>query len=202
VIDEETGDELALENHRVMSPRDLCTVEYLDRLAGAGVSIFKIEGRGRPADYVSTVTGVYKEALRSLAAGSYTEDRKAEWIERLKAVYNRGFWSGGFYCGERMERWGVTGDSQTTMTRVQVGVVSNYYARPGVAEFKLFQSELPAGSELLFEGATTGAIHAMADQLRVNGQLAERAVKDDIVTVAVPEKVRRGDKVFVLTNTD
>jgi putative protease len=198
VVDDETGDELVVDNEYVMSPRDLCTVQYLDQISDAGVEVLKIEGRGRAPDYVSTVTRVYKEALRSLAEGSYTEDSKKSWLADLKTVFNRGFWDGGFYCGERMERWAATQDSRATKKREQIAVVSNYFAKPGVAEFVLWQKQLLPGTELLFEGGTTGSVRVIAEEIRVNGEVAEKAVKDDVVTVAVAPKVRRKDKVFVL----
>ncbi len=198
VVDEETGDELSVENNYVMSPRDLCTVQYLDQILDAGVEVLKIEGRGRAADYVSTVTRVYKEALESIERGCYSEESKAVWIDQLRTVFNRGFWDGGFYCGEKMERWAAGQDSRATRKREQIAVVRNYFARPGVAEFVLWQKELLPGTELLFEGGTTGAVRVIADELRVNGEVADKAQKGDVVTVAVSSRVRRKDKVFVL----
>lgn len=198
VIDEETGDELAIENEYVMSPRDLCTVQHLDRITQAGVEVLKIEGRGRAPDYVSTVTGVYREALTALDQGDYSEERKEAWVEQLKTVFNRGFWDGGFYCGERMDKWAATQEPQATKKREQIAVVSNYFAKPGVAEFVLWQKELLPGTELLFEGGTTGSVRVVASEIRVNGEVVTRAQKDDVVTVAVAPKVRRKDKVFAL----
>lgn len=198
VIDDETGDELLIDNEFVMSPRDLCTVQYLDMLVDAGVDILKIEGRGRSADYVRTVTEVYREAVDALMSGTYTDDRKKQWRERLTTVFNRGFWDGGFYCGEQIEKWSKSEHSKATKQRVQVGVVSHFYGKPNVAEFTLWQPELKKGDELLFEGGTTGAVHAIIDEMRVSEQIVDKAVKDDIVTVVVPTKVRIKDKVFVL----
>jgi putative protease len=198
VIDDETGDELVIDNEFVMSPRDLCTVQYLDLMADAGVSILKLEGRGRPADYVKTVTGVYREAVDALHAGVYTEEKKKAWRKGLETVFNRGFWDGGFYCGEKIEKWSKSEHSKATKQRVQVGVVSHYFGKPKVAEFTLWQPELKKGAELLFEGPTTGAVHAIIDEMRVDETITESALKDQIVTVKVQDKVRLKDKVFVL----
>jgi len=200
VVDDETGDELVVDNHFVMSPRDLCTVQYLDLLLDAGVRVLKLEGRGRPADYVRTVTRVYREALDAYYAGDYNEDRKEEWIRKLGEVFNRGFWHGGFYCGEQMEKWAAAHDSRATKKRFQIGVVSNYFVKPMVAEFILRQPELRIGDELLFEGPTTGALRTEVEELRVDGKASVKAVKDEVVTVAVPARVRRNDKVFVLVD--
>ncbi len=198
VIDDETGDELLIDNEFVMSPRDLCTVQYLDLMADAGVSILKLEGRGRPADYVKTVTGVYREAVDALHAGIYTEEKKKAWRKGLETVFNRGFWDGGFYCGEKIEKWSKSEHSKATKQRVQVGVVSHYFGKPKVAEFTLWQPELKKGAELLFEGPTTGAVHAIIDEMRVDETITDSALKDQIVTVKVQDKVRLKDKVFVL----
>jgi putative protease len=198
VIDDETGDELVIDNEFVMSPRDLCTVQYLDLMADAGVSILKLEGRGRPADYVKTVTGVYREAVDALHAGVYTEEKKKAWRKGLETVFNRGFWDGGFYCGEKIEKWSKSEHSKATKQRVQVGVVSHYFGKPKVAEFTLWQPELKKGAELLFEGPTTGAVHAIIDEMRVDETITDSALKDQIVTVKVQDKVRLKDKVFVL----
>ena len=198
VIDDETGDELLIDNEFVMSPRDLCTVQYLDMMVDAGVSILKLEGRGRAADYVQTVTGVYREAVDALQAGDYTDERKLDWRKRLETVFNRGFWDGGFYCGEKIEKWSNSEHSKATKQRIQVGVVTHFYGKPMVEEFKLWQPELKKGDELLFEGTTTGAVHAVIDEMRVDEAVTEKALKDQIVTVCIDQKVRIKDKVFVL----
>ncbi|MDD4737347.1 MAG: U32 family peptidase [Kiritimatiellae bacterium] len=196
VIDEETGDELVIENHHVMSPRDLCTIGHLDRLQAAGAQVLKIEGRGRTADYVYTVTRTYREALDALYAGSYTHERIAEWTERLRTVFNRGFWQGGYYCGEKLGEWSGSGHSQATRKRIQIGVIRHYYAKPGVAEFRLFQDHLEPGADLLIEGPTTGALHFRPESLRVDGHPAESAHQGDLVTLPVPARVRLNDKIY------
>ena len=197
IIDDETGDELVIQNRHVMSPRDLCTIGHLDRLIAAGARVLKIEGRGRPADYVHTTTQVYREAVDALQRGDYTPERIAAWTDRLRQVFNRGFWQGGYYCGEKLGEWSASGNSQAAVRRVQLGVISHYYAKPGVAEFRLFQDRLPAGEDLLIEGPTTGALHVRAENLRVDGHPVDCAHKDDVVTLSVPQRVRMNDKIFM-----
>ncbi len=196
VIDDETGDELVIDNHHVMSPRDLCTIGHLDRLQAAGAQVLKIEGRGRTADYVHTVTSTYREAINALCEGTYTPERIAEWTERLRTVFNRGFWQGGYYCGEKLGEWSASGHSQATRKRVQIGVICHYYAKPGVAEFRFFQDRLEPGEELLIEGPTTGALHFRPDSLHVDGQPVEYARQGDLVTLKVPARVRLNDKIY------
>jgi putative protease len=199
VIDEESGEELVIDNKYVMSPKDLCTVQYLDKIAEAGISVLKLEGRARTADYVSTVTSVYREALDSLAQGTYDPDDCESWIERLSTVFNRGFWHGGYYCGNKLGEWAGSSHSQATQKRDQVGTVSNFFGNLSVAEFKLIKHPLKPGDLLVFEGPTTGAVRVEVETLRAGGQPAESAKPGDMVTVKLPEKVRRQDKVFLLT---
>ncbi|MBN2161530.1 MAG: U32 family peptidase [Pontiellaceae bacterium] len=198
LVDVETGDELEVQNRYIMSPKDLCTIQYLDRLAGAGVSVFKLEGRARTAQYVSTVTSAYRTALNAVEKGSYDPKDFDPLEAGLAEVFNRGFWDGGYYLGNKMGKWAGSGHSQATRKRIQLGVVSNYFSRIGVVEFTLWQQELLPGSEILIEGPTTGAIETVCDVLRVGGQPAEKAVKGDKVTFALPAKARRQDKVFLL----
>lgn len=199
VTDAETGAELSIENQYVMSPKDLCTIEYLDLLAQSGVRVFKIEGRGRSAHYVSTVVGAYRRALDDLQNGSYTRESAKQAYAKLERVFNRGFWSGGYYCGEKLGEWSGASHTQATRRRVQLGTVSNYFSRVGIMEFKLLQKEF-AGGEMLVEGPTTGVVELCPDELRASGKLVAVARKGDLVTVAVPQKVRRNDKVFWLEN--
>lgn len=198
VMDDQTGDELVIDNRFVMSPRDLCTIRILDRLANAGVSVLKLEGRGRSADYVATVTRVYKEALQALEDGTYGPEACDEWEQQLKRVFNRGFWHGGYYLGEKMDSWAASRDSQAELQRVFMGQVSNFFARPGVAEFTVKGDRLCKGETLLFIGSTTGAEEAPIPELRVDEQVVQEAVKGQVVTVALSCKVRRQDKVYVL----
>lgn len=198
VSDDETGDELLIDNHFVMSPKDLCTIDCLDRILATGVSILKIEGRGRVADYVGTVTRVYREAVEAIHAGTYTVERVEDWKNELKTVFNRGFWHGGYYCGETTGAWSGQGHSQATLKREQMGVVTNFFRKPGVVEFTLWKAFLRTGDHLLFEGATTGAFHHTIDEMRVDEKTVREAKQGDVVTIALPGCVRRRDKVFLL----
>jgi putative protease len=198
LVDVETGDELEVQNRYIMSPKDLCTIQHLDKLAEAGVSVFKLEGRARTAQYVDTVTKAYREALDAVEAGTFDEKDFRPLDKGLQTVFNRGFWDGGYYCGEKMGEWAAVGHSQATHKRVQLGVVSNYFAKIGVCEFTLWQQELLPGCELLVEGPTTGAVQTVAESIRVDGQPADKAVKNDKVTFALPGRARRQDKVFLL----
>jgi len=200
LVDVETGDELEVQNRYIMSPKDLCTIQHLDRLADAGVTVFKLEGRARTAQYVSTVTSAYRRALDAVEAGTYRSEDFDPLEVGLAEVFNRGFWDGGYYLGSKMGEWAASGHSQATKKRIQLGVVSNYFNKIGVVEFTLWQQELLPGGAILIEGPTTGAVETVAETLRVDGQPADKAVKGDKVTFALPVKARRQDKVFLLVS--
>lgn len=198
ITDVETGDELEIQNQYVMSPKDLCTLPHLDKLSEAGVTVYKLEGRARTAQYVDTVTRAYRAGLDAVEAGTFKPEEFQPLDAGLADVFNRGFWDGGYYCGEKMGEWAASGHSQATCKRIQLGVVSNYFAKIGVVEFTLWQQELLPGCKLLVEGPTTGAVQTVAESIRVDGEPTDRAVKGDKVTFALPEKARRQDKVFLL----
>ncbi|MCC7300993.1 MAG: U32 family peptidase [Verrucomicrobia bacterium] len=199
VTDEETGEELVIDNKYVMSPKDICTVQYLDKITAAGISVLKIEGRGRSADYVEVTTRIYREALDALAAGTYTPEKFDPWIAELGKVFNRGFWHGGHYCGVKLGEWAGAADSQATEQRDEIGVLSNFFIKANVAEFILRRYPLKNGDTLLIEGPTTGALRFTAAELRVNGEPADEAQPNDAVTLALPRKARRQDKVFLIS---
>ena len=198
LVDVETGDELEVQNRYIMSPKDLCTLPHLDKLAEAGIAIYKLEGRARTAQYVGTVTKAYKAGLVAVENGTFKAENFQPLEAGLASVFNRGFWDGGYYCGEKMGEWAASGHSQATHKRIELGVVSNFFAKIGVVEFTLWQQELLSGCELHVEGPTTGAVQTVAKTLRVDGQPADRALKGDKVTFTLPEKARRQDKVFLL----
>jgi putative protease len=198
LIDVETGDELEVQNQYIMSPKDLCTLPHLDKLAKAGVSVYKLEGRARTAQYVSTVTKAYRAGLDAVEDETFKPENFQPLEAGLAEVFNRGFWDGGYYCGSTMGEWAANGHSQATVKRVELGHVTNYFAKIGVVEFKLWQQELLPGCKILIEGPTTGAVQLQLAALRVNGKPADKAVKNDMVTFALPEKARRQDKVFLL----
>ncbi len=198
VIDEETGEELVIDNKYVMSPKDICTVNVFDQLLAAGVKIFKLEGRGRSADYVHTVTSVYKEAAQACAAGSFTAEKVDGWIERLSAVFNRGFWMGGYYLGEPLGEWTGSGGNRAAKTKYHIGKVNKHFSRMGVAEIYLEAGELSVGDEILITGPTTGAVQFCVDELRHDGQSVQVAMKNAVISIPTPEKVRTNDKVYRL----
>lgn len=198
ITDEETGAELVIDNKYVMSPKDICTIQYLDKITAAGISVLKIEGRGRSADYVEVTTRVYREALDALAAGTYTPEKFDPWIAELGKVFNRGFWHGGYYCGTKLGEWAACADSQATEQRDEIGVLSNFFVKNNVAEFTLRRFPLKNGDTVLVEGPTTGALRLTVEGLRVNGAQAESAQPNDVVTLALPRKARRQDKVFLI----
>ncbi|HKL22628.1 MAG TPA: U32 family peptidase, partial [Tichowtungia sp.] len=166
------------------------------------ISVLKLEGRARTADYVAVTTRVYREALDALADGTYNADNCQPWIDELSKVFNRGFWHGGYYCGKPLGEWSGNSHSQATETRDQIGTVSNFFQKLNVAEFKLIKHTIKPGDHLLIEGPTTGAVRFTAETLRVDGKAAESAAPGELVTVALPAKARRQDKVFLLASRD
>ncbi|MDD5728314.1 MAG: U32 family peptidase [Victivallales bacterium] len=198
VTDEETGDELLIDNKYVMSPKDICTIEFLDRILESGVAILKLEGRGRSADYVQTVTEVYRQAADAWLAGTYTTDKISEWLKRLETVFNRGFWRGGYYLGEPLGEWCGSGGSRAKLHKVQLGRVNKYFGKIRVAELNIEADELVKGAELLVTGPTTGTVRFLAEEIRLDGRSVDRVPKGSVVSVPVPEKVRKNDILFLL----
>lgn len=197
VTDNETGNQLEIDNQYIMSPKDLKTVRFIDRMMQAGVRVFKIEGRARGPEYVYTVVRCYKEALASVLNGSFTEEKKAEWDERLAKVFNRGFWD-GYYQGQTMGEWTKEYGNKATEKKVLVGKVIKYFSRLGVAEIAIEASELELNNHLLITGTTTGVMYFDAKEIRYELQPVAKAAKGTRVSIPVPDKVRPNDKVFKL----
>ncbi|MDR3350250.1 MAG: U32 family peptidase [Prevotellaceae bacterium] len=195
VTDNETGRRLAIDNQYIMSPKDLCTVGFLDKLLNAGVRVLKIEGRARSADYVQTVTSCYRRAIDALSAGEYTPQLAEELSGELKTVFNRGFWD-GYYQGALLGEWSEAYGNKATRRKEYVGKATNYFNRPGVAEFLIETGELSAGDEALIIGPTTGVVRISVTEIRVALQPVAKAVKGDACSIAVPEKIRRADKLY------
>ena len=198
ITDEETGEELLIDNKYVMSPKDICTIEFLNRILESGVAILKLEGRGRSSDYVHTVTEVYREAADAWLAGEYTDDKIAGWYERLKTVFNRGFWRGGYYLGEPLGEWCGTGGSQAKLHKIQIGRVNKYFNKIKVAEISLEADGLAVGQKLLITGPTTGVLRFDVSGIRLAGEKVGSAPKGSTVSVPCPEKVRKNDILSVL----
>lgn len=197
VTDLEEGHEFVIDNEHIMSPKDLCTVDFLDRLSDTGASVLKIEGRGRAADYVATVTACYREAIDSLADGSYGPDRVAAWMQRLATVYNRGFW-GGYYLGQQMGEWTDSPGSKATQRKLHIGRIEHYYPKVGVAHAVLKAHGLSAGDRVLITGPFTGAMEHIISELRVDDQPVQAADKGQEVTFPFPAAVRPSDKLYRL----
>lgn len=197
VIDEETGDELVLDNKYVMSPKDLCTIGFLDQILDAGVSVLKLEGRGRSPDYVETVTRCYGEAAKAVLEGTYTQEKIDAWTAELESVYNRGFWHGGYYLGKQLGEWSGVYGSRATKQNDRIGLVTNFFRKNNVGEFLIESGEVHAGEEILIIGETTGTLKFTLSGMIVNNLPTEVAKKGDVVTFAVPERIRANDQLFV-----
>lgn len=195
VTDNETGNQLEIDNKYIMSPKDLKTIRFMDRMMEAGVRVFKIEGRARGPEYVHTVVSCYKEAVSSVINGTFTEERKDEWDQRLATVFNRGFWD-GYYQGQTLGEWNRHYGSNATERKVLVGKVIKYFSKLGVAEVAVEASEFGLGDKLLITGNATGALWLTADEIRYDLKPVERALQRQRVSIPVPEKVRPNDKLF------
>ena len=196
VKDLESDTELIVDNKYIMSPKDLCTIDFLDKIVHAGVRVLKIEGRGRSADYVKTVTECYKEAVHAIADGTYTPERIAEWKRRLATVFNRGFWD-GYYLGRKMGEWSERYGSQATENKVFLGLIKNYFNRIGVAEAQMQTAEtLKPGDELMVIGETTGVYRATVDELRLERDPVPEVHQGDRFSFATRQPLRRGDKLY------
>lgn len=201
VTDKETGAELEIDNEFIMSPKDLCTIDFLDRMIDAGVRVFKIEGRARSAEYVKRVCECYNEALESVLEDTYTEVKITEWKKRLSEVFNRGFWD-GYYLGKKLGEWSNAYGSSATKRKVYVGKVTNYFANIGVAEILIEATVLDKGDEVIILGETSGVIEFTTDEIRVDLIKTERAEKGVRCSIMTPLKVRRGDKLYKLIAVD
>lgn len=198
VIDESNGNELIIDNKFVMSPKDICLIKCLDKIVDSGVTVLKIEGRGRSADYVYTVTKVYKEALDSIPKGQYTKENIKKWEKELGSVFNRGFWHGGYYLGNPLEMWSNMPDNKAEKKKVRVGLVTNYFAKIKVAEITLKEGDMSIGNEILFVGKTTGAVKETVRNIRFEEKDISKANKGMVVSIPVKTKLRKNDTVFVM----
>ncbi|TVQ17329.1 MAG: U32 family peptidase [Bacteroidetes bacterium] len=201
VKDKEGEFELDIENEYIMSPKDLCTLEFIDKIVKAGVTVFKIEGRGRGPEYVKTVTRVYRQAADACLNGTFTRDKVDKWLVDLKKVYNRGFWD-GYYLGRKMGEWTERYGSQATQKKVYVGKVTNYFTKLGVAEVKMETGELHSDDEIYITGPTTGVLEMKPGEIRVELKPAERTVKGEMCSFAVPDVIRRGDKIYKIVEVE
>lgn len=201
VTDLETGDELNVDNKYIMSPKDLKTIHFLNKMIDAGVEVFKIEGRARGPEYVATAVRCYSEALEAIADGSYSEEKIAGWDERLGKIFNRGFWN-GYYLGQRLGEWSSKYGSSATRVKHYVAKGVKYFSRLGVGEFFMEAGELHVGDEIVITGPTTGAMIITVDDIQVDCKSVEKAVKGDAFSIPVPAKIRPSDRLYRWEKTD
>lgn len=199
VFDKENGNELEVDNEYIMSAKDLCTIDFLDKIAGAGVSVLKIEGRGRAADYVYTTTKCYREAIDSIQDGSFSPEKIEAWKTRLSTVFNRGFWD-GYYLGKKMGEWSNHYGSVATKKKIYLGKGLKYFEEAKVGEFFLETQSLQIGDDILITGPTTGVIQQTISVLRVNDQASESVQKGESFTIPLPEKIRPSDKLYKMVD--
>ena len=202
VTDSETGYEIGIDNEYIMSPKDLCTIGFLDKIIEAGVKVLKIEGRARSAEYVKVVSSCYDEAVKSIAGGSYNKEKIEIWTARLATVFNRGFWD-GYYLGQKMGEWTNRYGSSATRKKLYIGKITNYFTRKKVAELKLENGDLSAGDTILITGPSTGLIEYSVEELRGEDfKVVEKAIKGTSCSFLINSYLRRSDKVFKWEETD
>ena len=195
VTDLETGDELNVDNKYIMSPKDLKTIHFIDRMAEAGVRVFKIEGRARGPEYVKTAVECYSEALQAVCDGTYGQEKVNGWDERLAMIFNRGFWN-GYYLGQRLGEWSGKYGSSATRVKQYAAKGVKWFSRLGVGEFFMEAAELCVGDEVVITGPTTGALVVKVEDIRGDGRSVEKAVKGDSFSIAVPAKIRPADRLY------
>ncbi|PKL84866.1 MAG: collagenase-like protease [Ignavibacteriae bacterium HGW-Ignavibacteriae-1] len=201
VTDKETGYELEVDNQYIMSPKDLKTIHFLDKIIEAGVSVLKIEGRGRSADYVKTVAECYKEAVTAISEGTYTPEKIAEWETQLSRVFNRGFWD-GYYLGQKLGEWSSKYGSQATTKKVYIGDVTNYFSKIEVAEFRIRAGELAIGEQIMVVGPTSGIWESTVSELRDGQGNIEVAEKGMVVSIPVGQRLRKADKLYKIVESE
>jgi putative protease len=201
VIEKETGNELEIDNQYIMSPKDLCTIGFINKLIDAGVRVLKFEGRARSPEYVKTVLDCYSEAVDAHLDGSYNEEKIADWKERLSTVFNRGFWD-GYYMGQKLGEWSSKYGNRATKRKMLIGKGTNYFNKIKVAEFLLESQELSVGDKILITGPTTGVVETTIEEIRVDLKSVEKAVKGDSFSIALDTTIRRSDKLYKIVDVN
>lgn len=196
VRDRDTGDELDIENKYIMSPKDLKTIHFMNKMIDAGVRVFKIEGRARGPEYVRIAASCYNEAINSYLDGTFTEAKVEDWNSRLATIFNRGFWN-GYYLGQRLGEWSMKYGSSATRTKVYLAKGIRYFSNIGVAEFLMETGELHVGDEIIITGPTTGAIPLTVDEIRVDLKPVQKTVKGEHFSIKIADKIRPSDKIFL-----
>lgn len=195
VKEKELGYELDIDNEYIMSPKDLKTVHFLNKVLASGVEVLKLEGRARSPEYVKTVVQCYSEAVEAVFDGTYTQEKITEWDNRLATVFNRGFWD-GYYLGQRLGDWSHNYGSSATTRKMLIGKGTNYFSKLGVAEFLLESGSVSVGDKILITGPTTGVVETVVDEIRVDLKSVPKAVKGDSFSIKLEEKIRRADKLY------
>lgn len=201
VTEKETGNQIDIDNEYIMSPKDLCTIDFVDLLLKSGVRVLKIEGRARPAEYVKTVVEAYDEAVRAVVDGSYTETLAQQMKTRLANVFNRGFWD-GYYLGRRLGEWATAYGSQAKKRKVYIGKGTNYFSKLKVAEFLMESYDLSIGDEILITGPTTGAVEATVTEIRVDLKPVQKTIKGEAFSIPLDTVIRRSDKLYKLVSPE
>lgn len=202
VIDQESGFEIELDNEYMMSPKDLCTIGFLDQIVDAGVKVLKIEGRGRAPEYVATVTKCYREAIDSIADGTFSAEKVEGWMKQLETVYNRGFWS-GYYLGQELGEWSPNSGSSATQKKIYIGKGRHFYPKSNIAEFLIEAYDLNIGDRVLIQGPTTGSQEMVIEHMLVDGKEgATKASKSDVVTFKTEFRVRPSDKLYKIVKVE
>lgn len=201
VVDQETGFEMELDNEYIMSPKDLCTLEFLDQVVDAGIKVLKIEGRGRAPEYVAKVIKTYREALNAIANNTFTTEKVTFWMNELKKVYNRGFWD-GYYLGQKLGEWSETSGSHATQKKVYLGKGVHYFPKAKIGEFKIEAYDINVGDTILITGPTTGSQEVEVNELYINDTKGITATKGDLCTIKLPFRIRTNDKLYKIVKTE
>ena len=195
VIDKESGFEMEIDNEYIMSPKDLCTIDFLDQVADAGVKVLKIEGRGRAPEYVARVIKCYRDAIDSVANGTYDKEKVISWMQELEKVYNRGFWN-GYYLGQKLGEWSKGSGSHATQKKVYIGKGMHFFPKAKIGEFKIEAFDISIGDTILITGPTTGAKEVEVKEMLVNDEQKEKGSKGDTVTIPLDFRIRPSDKLY------
>ncbi|MEZ4853184.1 peptidase U32 family protein [Flavobacterium sp.] len=195
VIDQESGFEIEIDNEYMMSPKDLCTIDFLDQVIDSGIKVLKIEGRGRAPEYVATVIKTYREAIDAYYEGVFSQEKVSEWMEALNTVYNRGFWS-GYYLGQKLGEWSKESGSSATQKKVYIGKGVHYFPKAAIGEFKIEAYDLKKGDKILITGPSTGVQEMLIEDMMVNDENLDKATKGDSLTLKLPFRIRLSDKLY------
>jgi len=200
VTDKETGAELEIDNEYIMSPKDLKTIHFLNKILDAGVSVLKIEGRARSPEYVKTTVECYREAVNACFEDSFTREKIDGWDKRLASVFNRGFWD-GYYLGQRLGEWSANYGSQASQRKIYVGKCTNYFTNIRVAEFLLQTQNLKKGDEIIITGPTTGVVQTIVNEIRFDLEPVDEGIKGQKISIPVDQKIRRSDKLYKVVDS-